>query len=44
MNEKNLKLNVVERQAIITKRARELAVQKEKDLQRKLEEAEVKLA
>ena len=44
MNETNLELNVVERRAIIAERAWELAEQKEKDLQGKLEEAEVKLA
>ena len=34
----------MEQRAIIAKRAQELAEQKEKDLQGKLEEAEVKLA
>ena len=42
MNEKTLELNVVERRAIITKRERELAEQKAKDHQGKLDEAEVK--
>lgn len=40
---KTLELNVVKRRATTAKRARELAEQKVKDLQRKLGEAEVKL-
>ena len=40
---KTLELNVVKRRATTAERARELAEQKVKDLQRKLGEAEVKL-
>ena len=43
-NEKSLELNVVKRWAITAERAQELAEQKAKDLQGKLNEVEVKLA
>ena len=43
-NEKSLELNVVKRWAITAERAQELAEQKAKDLQGKLNEVKVKLA
>lgn len=44
MNEKILKLKVLEWQATVTKRARETVEQKAKDLQGKLGETKIKLA